>query len=46
MVNLDLPIRKLLKRVLVLLTVMLLKRVSKAIFFKATDLRLKEAGKR
>ena len=37
-VNPDLPIRKLLKIVLVLLTVMLLKRVSQIFFFKSNRL--------
>ena len=38
MVNPDLPIRKLLKIVFVLLTVMLLKRVSQIFFFKSNRL--------
>ena len=44
LVDTDLPIRKLLKRVLGQLTVLFLKRVSETIYFKATNLqhRLKE----
>ena len=48
LVDTDPPIRKLLKRVLGLLTVLFLKRVSETIYFKATNLqhRLKEVKER